>query len=243
MASFVWNRDFDEAYVNPYEYPAQKQFVGEAGKILTGLSKALDRHNMRFDRNDTSIPKAVWMLHNDAVDALREALALLKKEKHTLVGRIFRDVWESWQMVEYFLSQTSESQKDLKKWFQDEIITHGIIRDRLKKDGRTAEADERRQRQRELSKLTHRSYRAMLKGYSLGSGNKMVYDNFRRYSTSVHTISAYYAILGWLIIQTSESIEKSGLVTAGEIKKIWKRSMEKTTVPRRFAMQKSLPVT
>jgi hypothetical protein len=112
----------------------------------------------------------------DAIEALQEALALLKKKKHSLVGRVFRDVCESSEMVEYFLSGNLQSQNDLKKWFDNEIISHEKIRKHLKRNGRKAEAEERRQRQRELSKFTHRTYRAMLKGYSRGGDDKMVYD-------------------------------------------------------------------
>jgi hypothetical protein len=52
-----------------------------------------------------------------------------------------------------------------------------------------------------------------------------------------HTVSAYYAILGDLIIQSSESIKLSRLIPAKEIEKNWKQSLEKATVPRKFAMQ------
>ncbi len=79
MASFVWNRDPEEAYSNPYEYAAQDQFVREARKIISRLGKALEKHNMQFGRDECSLQKAAWMLHNDSINALREALSLLKK--------------------------------------------------------------------------------------------------------------------------------------------------------------------
>jgi hypothetical protein len=235
MASIIWNRDPEEAYSNPYEYAAQEQFAREAKKILTRLSKGLGKYNLYFTAKETSVRKAAWILHNDAIDALREALALLKKENHKLVGRIFRDVWESSQLVEYFLSATSKSKSDLKKWFGDEIIVHGKIREQLEKSGRKVEVEQRRQRHRELSKFTHRSYRALQKGYSLGVDDKMVYDGYTKWSVLPHTVSFYYAILAALIIQNSESIKNSGLVSATEIENIWKQSLEKTTIPRKFA--------
>lgn len=237
MASLVWNREFEEAYSNPYEYGAQEQFVREAKKVLSRLCKGLGKYNLYFSRDETSLRKAAWMLHNNALDALREALALLEKKKHKLVSRIFRDVWESSQLVEYFLSNTPQSQSDLNKWFANEVISHKTIRERLKKIGKEAEAEQRRQRQRELSKFTHRTYRALLKGYSIGGDDKIVYDGYEKYSVLPHTMSAYYAILGDLIIQSSESIKLSRLIPAKEIEKNWKQSLEKTTVPRKFAMQ------
>ena len=30
MPSLIWNRDPQEAYSNPYEYPAQEQFIKES---------------------------------------------------------------------------------------------------------------------------------------------------------------------------------------------------------------------
>ena len=195
MASFVWNREFEEAYSNSYEYGAQEQFVREAKKILSRLCKVVGKYNMQFSCDEHSLQKATWMLHNDTINALREALSLLEKKKHELVGRMFRDVWESCQLVEYFLSGSSQSQSDLKKWFDNEVISHKTIRERLEKSGRKSEAEEKRQRQRELSKFTHRTYRSLLKGYSRGGDNKMVYDGFTKYSVATHTLSAYYAIL------------------------------------------------
>ncbi len=235
MASFVWNRDPEEAYSNPYEYGAQEQFVREAKRILTRLSKNLAKFNLHFGADETSVRKAAWMLHNDAMDALQEALALLTKSKHKLVSRIFRDVWESSQLVEYFLSGTPKSQNDLKKWFQNEIIEHRIIRERLEKLGKKAEADNRRQTQRELSKFTHRSYRALLKGYSRGGEDRMVYDGYAKFSVLPHTLAAYYAILGDLIFRTLKSMKKSKFISEEEAKKILRQSLEKATVPRKFA--------
>jgi hypothetical protein len=235
MASFIWDREPEEAYSNPYEYEAQEQFVREAKRILGRLCKSLGKYNLHFYSKETSVQKATWMLHNDAIDALREALSLLEKKKHKLVGRIFRDAWESSQLVEYFLSGTPRSQSDLKKWFENEIIGHEKIRERLKKAGRNAEAEQRRQRHRELSKFTHRSYKSLLKGYSLGADDKMVYDSYEKWSVLPHTVSAYYAILGDLIIQNLESMKNSKLISAKEIEMIWKQNLEKKSVPRKFA--------
>jgi hypothetical protein len=103
MPSFVWNRDFDEAYANPYEYATQKQFVREAEAILTEVRKGLQQFDFHFTVSDVSVKKAIWIIYNDAIDALSEALNLLKKKRHKLVGRIFRDVWEAAQLADYFL--------------------------------------------------------------------------------------------------------------------------------------------
>ena len=235
MASFVWNRDFEEAYRNPYEYAAQDQFVREAKKILSRLCKVLKKYNLHFCREDCSLQKAAWMLHNDSISALREAIALLAKGRHEFVGRIFRDVWESCQLVEYFLSGSPQSQRDLKKWFENEVITHGTIRDQLKKAGKNVEAEQRKQRHREFSKFTHRTYRALLKSYSLGKSDMMVYNNYLKYPTAPHTISAFYAISGEMIFKALRSMKMSKFISENEAKKILRESLEKVTAPRKFS--------
>jgi hypothetical protein len=235
MASFVWNRDFDEACRNPYEYAAQDQFVREARKILSRLCKVLEKYNLHFHRDDCSLLKATWMLHNDSVSALREALSLLKKEKHELAGRIFRDVWESCQLVEHFLSGTLQSEHDLKEWFNNKVILHGKIRDQLKKAGRKAEAEQRGQRYYELSKFTHRSYRALSKSYSLGKDGLIVCNNYMKFPTAPHTISLYYAILGEMIFEVLRSMKASKFISEKQAKEILKSSMEKKSASRKFA--------
>ena len=235
MASFVWNRDFDEAYSNPYEYEAQKQFVREAKAVLHRIQKGLQRQDFKFTKNDESLEKAAWMLHNDAIDAFLDALKLLQQKKHRLVGRIFRDVWESAQIVEYFLSATPKSKTHLKKWYKNKIINHSDVRDALERAGKHKQKETVRQQHMSFSQWTHRSYRALLKSYSLGDSERMVYDGYGNDSGLPHTISAYYAILGMLILQNVHAIGQSQLISKAEIRKIMKESMEKKVVKRRFA--------
>lgn len=235
MPSFVWNRDFDEAYANPYEYEAQRQFVREAKAILTGIQKGLQKFDFHFTKNDVGVSKAAWMLHNDAIDALADALELLEQQKHRLVGRIFRDVWETAQLVDYFLSGTPQSQRDLKKWFKNEIISHKLIREALERSGKQTEKERVRQQHVEFSQWTHRSYRALSKAYSLGDSDRMVYDGYGNDSVLPHTISLYYAILGMLIFQNVASIGRSQIIPKTEIRKIMRAGMEKETAKRKFA--------
>lgn len=235
MPSFVWNREFDEAYANPYEYGAQEQFAREAKAILAGIEKGLRKFDFHFTSNDVSVSKAAWMLHNDAIDALTEALALLEGRKHKLVGRIFRDVWETAQLVEYFLSGTPQSQRDIKKWFKNEIIAHRLIRDALERAGEHEKKEHVKQQHIAFSEWTHRSYRALLKSYSLGDSEKMVYDGYENDSVLPHTISLYYAILGMLILKNVAAIGNSQIISKKEIREIMKEGMEKGTVKRKFA--------
>ena len=66
MTSFIWKRDPEEAYANPYEYEAQKQFVREASSLLDKYHDYISANTKRFQRDDTSKEKAIWMLHVDA---------------------------------------------------------------------------------------------------------------------------------------------------------------------------------
>lgn len=235
MPSFVWNRDFDEAYSNPYNYEAQKQFVREAKTVLHRVQKGLQRYDFHFTKNDESVEKAVWMLHNDAIDALMDAFDLLEQKKHRLVGRIFRDVWESAQLVEYFLSSTPESKKHLKEWFKNEIINHRDIRNALERAGKKEQKERVKKQHVSFSQWTHRSYRTLLKAYSLGDSEKMVYEGYDNDSVLPHTVSAYYSILGMLILDNVHAIGESQIIQKKEIRKIMKESMEKETIKKRFA--------
>jgi hypothetical protein len=243
VASFVWNRDFDEAYSNPYEYGEQKQFVREAKAVLHRIQKGLQRLDFKFTKGDESLEKAAWMLHNDAIDALLDALELLQRKKHRLVGRIFRDVWESAQIVEYFLSGTPKSKTHLKKWYKNKIINHRDVRDALERAGKRKQKEAARQQHMSFSQWTHRSYRALLKAYSLGDAEKMVYDGYGNDSVLPHTISAYYAILGMLILQNVRAIGQSQTIPKAEIQEIMKESMQKEAVKRRFAPNPKFPDT
>ena len=63
----------------------------------------------------------------------------------------------------------------------------------------------------------------------------MVYEHYEKYSVAVHTISAYYAILGELIFEVLSWMKKSKFISEIETKGILKQSMEKKNAPRKFA--------
>ena len=234
MASFVWGRDPEEAYVNPYEYDAQKQFVTEARSVLDAYHAELV--SRRFTGADKSLDKALWMLFLDSLDALRDCLDCIEAKKHRLAGRLFRDAMETMDLAEYFASSSDKAKRHLEKWYENEVIEHSIAREALKLLRGEVAFENRRQRHRELSKFTHRTYRALLKSYSLGANDWAVYDGLRGTTDLVlpHTIAAYMAILADRILDFMERITRSGVIDQNINGDIWAKCLKEETVPRRF---------
>jgi hypothetical protein len=236
MPSQVWGRDPEEAYANPYEYDLQEQFVREATTLLDKLYSELNKYSLKFHRDDTSLQKATWIIQLDAVDAARDCLSMLESHKHRLAGRLFRDIIESLDLVAYFSSGSEAASKDLKKWYQDEFIPHRMYRDFLREQQGLEAWEERRNLYHDLSKFTHGSYRVLLKSYSLGGDDLLVYDGYARDCHLVlpHTMAYYYAILANLIEFVVTQLSTRGLLGEMVVNKAWEESLEKETVKRRF---------
>ncbi len=241
MPSIVWNRDPEEAYINPYEHDAQKQFVREAQKLLDNLYALYNRFNMTFARDDISLKKAIWMLQIDALDALRDGLESISTNRHRIAAQMFRVVVETLDLAAYLHSNSPAAQKNLRKWYENEVIQHKIYREYIGKTlGKTAE-NNRRDFYNQLSKFTHRTYRALQKSYSLGQNDLLVYDghDLSRSSVLPHTIAAYYANLADLITIFCEEATAREILTQSEVDQARQSSLEAATVPRRFAIQTS----
>ena len=236
MSSFVWGRNPEEAYANPYEYEAQEQFVLEARLLLDKFSDALNPRQLRFGRDERTVQKAVWMLQVDALGSLREALELLFEKRHRSAARHFRDVVETMDLATYFRSGTPESNRHLEQWYDDEVIPHRITRDFLQRTQGADAAQARRRYYANLSKFTHRTYRALLKSYSLGRDDYLVSDNWSKLGLLVlpQTIAAYLAILAALISEFSDALKSCGLVSVAVVDAAWRDGLERCTVARRF---------
>ncbi|TLD43700.1 MAG: hypothetical protein FAZ92_04019 [Accumulibacter sp.] len=237
MASIVWGRHPQEAYDNPYEYEAQEQFLREATALLDDLNIRLDRHTMEFHKNDVSLAKATWMLALDLVDSLLECAKLLGEKRHRAAARLFRDSVETIDLLRVLNSNTPRSAKALEQWYRNESIPHRESRKYLEETEGPEAAKRRRDFYDELSKFTHRTYRALADSYSLGQGDMMVHDS---HSMSVlvlpQTIAAYLAVLADLIQQAAGCLSEVGALPEQEVTYAWLTSLETHTVPRRFAM-------
>ncbi|MDQ6633090.1 MAG: hypothetical protein M3Y82_15265, partial [Verrucomicrobiota bacterium] len=172
------------------------------------------KYLMAFHQDERSLKKAVWMLQMDALNALSDCLELIESKRHRIAGRLFRDVVETLDLAAYFSSDSAKSRANLEKWFCDEIIEHHFYRDYIGKTMGPNAAEERKVFYRQLSKFTHRTYRALLKSYSLGAGNMMVYDGYHKSQSLVlpHTIAAYFAILAGLITQFCDEAMIRGIL-------------------------------
>lgn len=236
MPSFVWDRDVEEAYDEPYEYPGQEQFSREAKKIISILKNHLSKLNRTFKCHDKSLGKAIWMLQVDALEALNDALILIDEKKHRIAVRLFRDIIETLDIAMYFSMAGDAAKKDLENWFNNEVISHRKYRDFIKNRFGEIPAKELSNIYSDFSKYTHRTFRAIGMSYILGQENKIVYDGFEESDILVlpHVISFSYAVLAILIKRFIKTAIETRQLSLEESEDIWKQCLEKETVPRRF---------
>ncbi|MDO8943229.1 MAG: hypothetical protein Q7U75_08580 [Desulfobacterales bacterium] len=223
MLSFVWDRDPEEAFSNPYEYTAQKQFVKEARVILQELKCRINPRVLRYSRDDKSAEKAIWMLRVDTLDSLCEALELIEEKRHRPAARLFRDALETADLAHYFASKDEKSVIVLRKWYLNSSPNHGSIRKWLENVEGTSRAKCRSRLYSDLSRFTHRTYRALLKSYSLGGDDRLVHDGWStsRMLVLPHTIAAYYCILAMLIQIFVGQLHADGAMTSEDVARLW----------------------
>lgn len=102
MPSFVWERDTEDAWNEPYEYGGQEQFHREASKVLSLIKSHYATKDMYFDRDEKSLDKAIWLIQIDALEALVDALKLTEEKRHRIAARLFRDAVETMDISAYF---------------------------------------------------------------------------------------------------------------------------------------------
>lgn len=130
--SRLWTQPFDEVKNNLYDYESQELFLKEASLILDEIYKHYNKYQIKFHLDGRSVKKAIWMLHLDALDTLRDCIALLKKKKHKIVGKLFRDIFETIDLSNLFWEERNKGSKNLKKWYKNIIILHSDYRNHLK---------------------------------------------------------------------------------------------------------------
>ena len=245
MPSLVWGRDPQEAFRNPYEYEANEQFLREASLLLPRLYRLLYTDRRRYKRDERSVEKAIWLLQMDALDSLEDALAALKRKNHRIAGKLFRNIIEALDLAAYFHQGGASSTPYLEAWFNDEVVPHRVYREFIKRTQGDEPFEESRRHYHSLSKFAHRTYRAIMDGYSLGAEERLVhdrvdllYDEQRELSNCLlvlpHTVSAYLATLGNLIMVFADEIGRRGMVNPGDVEAAMRDSLEVETVPRHF---------
>ena len=236
MASLVWGRHPQKAYDNPYEYEAQDQFVREAKEFLSQIQVALDHFTMEFHVYEQSLEKATWMLAIDLNDTLLESVQLFVEKRHRIAFRLFRDAVETIDLLQVLHSNTPRASKALRLWYENKTIPHRESRQHIKESAGKDIANRRKDYYAELSKFTHRTYRALLKSYSLGRDDMLVHDSHaKRMLVLPQTIASGFAVLADLIVQATECLKQCGPLTPEEVDNAWRVAIELHTVPRRFA--------
>jgi hypothetical protein len=236
VPSIVWGRHPQEAHDNPYEYEAQEQFVREARSLLADLLLRLDGFTMHFHRDEKSLEKATWMLALDLTDSLLESTILFTEKRHRIAFRLFRDAVETMDLLRVLHSGNERATRALRLWYANKSIPHSESRKHLEETVGADAALQRREYYEDLSKFTHRTYRALLKSYSLGRGNMMVHDSHSMAMLVLpQTIASGLAVLSDLVIDASDCLSKYGPLDRDEVHFAWKASLELHTIPRRFS--------
>lgn len=239
MTSFVWSREPEEAYCNPYEYDAQKQFSEEASRVLAWLEERVNPRERRYTVDERSLAKALWMLRTDTVDNFCEALTLVDERRHRPAGRLFRDALEGMDLAFALGSDPAFVSKWLSRWYANKSPSHGTVRRWMETFKSKECAESRSEYYDQLSKYAHRTYRALLKSYSVGAESMLVHDRWSPNTSLVlpHTIAAYYAILADLIQLFVEQLVENGALSSGDAAQMWGDCLDEHTVPRRFLVQ------
>jgi len=236
MSSFVWDRDIEEAFQEPYEYPGQEQFFREAKNILDSLKIFFSKKNKAFNVEEETLEKAIWMLQVDVLEAMNDALTLINEKKHRIAARLFRDIIETLDISVYFTFGGKKAENDLKKWYKNEVIPHKNYREFVKHNYGEDQAKQSSIEYGDFSKYTHRTYRAIGMSYIRGQENKLFYDGFEKSDILVlpHVISFSYAVLAALIKRFVKLVVHTKQITEKEAEVIWNECLEKESVPRRF---------
>ncbi len=239
MPSFIWDREPSEAYDEPYEYGAQEQFAREAEAVVLRLKSIYELQNHSFSRSDQTAQRAVWMLQVDALSALSDAIDLVGEKRFRVASRLFRDVVETLDTSYYFSLAGDTASHNLKKWYQNEVISHRVSRDFVKQHHGSERAEHLRSVYTDLSKYTHRTFRALSMSYILGRGDTAVYDGFYGKDGRLvlpHVVSFSYAILAGLIKRFVRFAVDTEQVSAQDEIDLWATCLEKDTVERRFGV-------
>jgi hypothetical protein len=250
VPSLVWGRDPQEAFEQPYEYQVQEQFEREARQLCSEFYKLLSTDSHVYRSEERSCEKAVWLLVMDALDSLRGCLDALARKEHRVAGKLFRAVSEATDLAAYFHSATPSSKRDLLKWYADEVVPHSRYREYVKATQGEEIARQLSVHYRNLSRFTHRSYRAILDGYLRAGEDRLLHDRNSELRGIVRdaatflvlpqTIASYYAVLANLTLEYAAQITDLDLVSSENVRDAFAASLESETIERRFSPRRWL---
>ncbi len=225
LKSKIWFQDIKEIIAAPYDYENQESFMSESVHLLDEIYKLYDSYQLKFNLHDRSLEKCLWMLQIDALDTLRDCLYLMKNKKHRIVGKMFRDVIETLDLAHLIKGNPD---KFLEKWYKNESINHEEYRKYLKNLGKGEEAEIKKQFYKILSRWTHHAHVTLLRSYSLGGDDMLVYDSHNPGILVLQeTITEYLWILKILIIKFLEEIKFSELFNNNQLQQFYDLTHQK----------------
>jgi len=219
MMSKLWIEKFEDVKKNPYDYETQELFLKEASSILDEIFKHYDKFQIKFHLDDHSVEKAIWMLHLDALDTLRDCIALIKEKKHRIVGKLFRDITEVLDLSMLFWEERDKGSPNLKKWYDNKIIPHSEFRKYLKETKGELIFEQSRKIYSGLSQWTHHSYYTLKNSYSLGGkdAEMLIYDSHSSILILPQTISQYMWEIKDLILYFLSNVKRVRLIDWKEV--------------------------
>jgi hypothetical protein len=217
IKSRLWTQRLEEVLRNPYDYESKELFLKEASSILNAVYKSYDKYFLKFRLDKRTKEKAIWMLHLDALDTLRDCVFLLKKKKHRIVGKLFRDVTEVLDLAALFWWECDKHQDKLRKWYDDKVIPHSEFRQYLKRTKGESFSKTSSAMYSSLSRWTHHCYSVLLSSYSRGSKEDnalLMCDSHFRSDTLIlpQIISQYAWEIKDLILYFLSNVKMVGLV-------------------------------
>jgi hypothetical protein len=222
LKSPLWSQDLKDVEKNPYDHENYRTFYEEASFLLDKAYELYDAYNLKFDINERSLNKCIWMLQLDALDALRDCIFLLKIKKHRLPGKMFRDITESLDLA-YLIK--NEPNLYLEKWFNDEFIPHKKYREYVgQKYSKPLQYQEGKNYEA-LSTWTHHNYYPLKNSYTLSGDHMtlMVYDSHCPDFLVPHeTTSQYLWMIKYLIKKFIKNMYDSGLFQENTIMNAFK---------------------
>lgn len=221
MGSRYWTLSPSEAYSAPYAFDEQAQFLAEAESVLKEAHAAFAALDLKFGVEEQSVEKAIWMLQFDSLEALEDAVELLKARRHNTASRLYRDVYEALDIAAFFATRTPESAEKLVKWYADEILTHRVYRDGLVAAGNSADAAAASKEYRDLSRWAHRSYRVIRHSFGAGGPNaELLYHDsiLRPLGGMPQAVSESMAVLARFILYFVRNVRESGVVDWEDLK-------------------------
>jgi hypothetical protein len=228
MKSGFWIKSFDEIKNDPYNYESQQSFLNEALEILDEIFKKYDKYQGRFSLDERTLEKAIWMLHLDALDSLRDCIYLLKSKKHRIVGKLFRDIMETLDLATLFWEEREGESNNLTRWYENKVIAHSEFRRHLKNTRDQYISDDSKEMYKELSRWSHHCYMPLKNSYSLGGkdAKMLIYDSHSEILVLPQTLSQYIWEIKELILYFLVNIKMVGLIDWNEIKAFLNRTIQ-----------------